>query len=218
MSTSWWVTDLIAVDPVLFATWALGVIASICLHELAHGWAAISQGDNTPIELGHMNFNPLVHMGWMSLLVFAIIGIAWGAMPVNPYQMRHRYSDAIVSAAGPAMNLAIAAVCILLGGVLVASTANANPDTADLIFRISYTLAGLNILLAALNLLPFPPLDGSRILQSFFPSLTPIYNAPNAPIISLVALIIILNIIPGSIFAPAFTAGANAVNFIANLF
>lgn len=62
----------------MVAGYALIVIFSITLHELAHGWAAIWQGDRTPIETGHMTWNPLVHMGWASLLMFAIVGIAWG--------------------------------------------------------------------------------------------------------------------------------------------
>ena len=79
----WWVTDALSVSPVLLISWVVWVIGSIVLHELAHGWAAISRGDRTPIERGHMTWNPLIHMGGMSLLVFAVVGIAWGMMPVN---------------------------------------------------------------------------------------------------------------------------------------
>ena len=68
--------------------WVFWVIFSICLHELAHGWAAIWQGDRTPRETGHMTMNPMVHMGGASLIVFALVGIAWGLMPTDPSRYR----------------------------------------------------------------------------------------------------------------------------------
>ena len=60
--------------------WLFWIIASITLHELAHGWAALWQGDPTPRALGHMTASPMVHMGPMSLIALALVGIAWGAM------------------------------------------------------------------------------------------------------------------------------------------
>ena len=84
------------------------VIISIVLHELAHGWAAIWQGDDTPKMAGHMTADPMVHMGGMSLLMLALVGMAFGAMPVNPRNFRSRFGDALVSAAGPAMNFLLA--------------------------------------------------------------------------------------------------------------
>ncbi|MBT5381502.1 MAG: site-2 protease family protein, partial [Phycisphaerae bacterium] len=90
-------------------SWIFWVLLSITLHELAHGWAAIWEGDKTPIETGHMSANPVVHMGRFSLIVFALIGFAWGLMPVRPWRFRHgRLGEAIVAIAGPAMNLALA--------------------------------------------------------------------------------------------------------------
>ena len=69
------------------------VIISIVLHELAHGWAAIWQGDDTPRQMGHMTADPMVHMGGFSLLMLALVGIAFGAMPVNPRNFRSRYGS-----------------------------------------------------------------------------------------------------------------------------
>ena len=58
----WWVAELLRDSPMLLASWVVWVIGSIVLHELAHGWAAIRQGDDTPRALGHMTWNPIVHM------------------------------------------------------------------------------------------------------------------------------------------------------------
>ncbi len=64
-------------DPVLFFRIVLIVIASVTLHELAHGWVALSQNDDTPKRSGHLTLNPIVHMGWESIIFLCIAGIAW---------------------------------------------------------------------------------------------------------------------------------------------
>ena len=95
-----------------FGCVVITVVISIVLHELAHGWAAIWQGDDTPRQMGHMTGDPMVHMGGFSLLMLALVGMAFGAMPVNPGNFRSRYGDALVSAAGPAMNFLLALVAL----------------------------------------------------------------------------------------------------------
>ena len=99
---SWWVhEEFRAGGLVAVLSWAFWVIFSITLHELGHGWAAIRQGDDTPRRFGRMTLNPLVHMGVPSLVMFALIGIAWGAMPVEPSRFRWgRRGRVLVSAAG----------------------------------------------------------------------------------------------------------------------
>ncbi len=169
MASGWWVADLFERDPALLVAWVFWVIFSITLHELGHGWAALRVGDRTPIETGHMTWNPLVHMGGMSLLLFALVGIAWGMMPVSPHRMRGRHADAFVSAAGPAVNLGLAVVCVVLGSLWWAYGGSVGlPDSADRFVR-TFLRAGafLNVALLLLNLVPVPPLDGSRILASF---------------------------------------------------
>lgn len=167
----WWVADAWAQGPVYLFAWVVWVIGSIVLHELAHGWAAIRCGDRTPIELGHMTANPLVHMGQMSLIVFGIVGIAWGAMPVSPSRFRREHDDALVAFAGPAMNLSLAFVAAVLL-TLWMKIAVANSWTgpfANNILQFLHVGIFLNIALAIFNLMPVPPLDGSRILASFSP-------------------------------------------------
>lgn len=142
------------------------VLLSITLHELAHGWAAIWQGDNTPISYQRMTLNPMVHMGGYSLIMFIVCGITWGVMPVDPSRFRWRRRGRIVVAgAGPAMNLIIAFVC-LTGAAL---WLNYGPITNDTLYRnvlvFLDTGGRLNVFLALFNLLPIPPLDGSDILS-----------------------------------------------------
>ncbi len=87
-------------DPIYFFRIVTILIFSITLHELAHGWAAISQGDDTPQKTGHLTLNPVVHMGWESIIFLCIAGIAWGQMPVNPDKFRSKkIGNILVSAA-----------------------------------------------------------------------------------------------------------------------
>jgi Zn-dependent protease len=168
----------LADDPRYFFAVVIVVVFSICLHELAHGIVAIWLGDDTPIISGHMTLNPLVHMGPVSIVALLLVGIAWGAMPVDRSRLRGKYADAMVSAAGPFANVLIATVALVGlglwqrfdggGGEMSAAAENG---------RFLLWIFGVyNVLLALFNLIPLPPLDGSRILanlsQSYENSMT----------------------------------------------
>lgn len=170
---NWWVTSVIEAGGVgLLVSWSFWVIASVVLHELAHGVAAIRAGDRTPIDTGHMTWNPAVHMGTSGMIMFALVGVTWGFMPVSPSRFRGRYDDAKVAFAGPATNLVLAVVATAAAATIVILAHRGVIDLSrDLwatntrhFFRLG---AQLNFVLVALNLLPLPPLDGSRILANF---------------------------------------------------
>lgn len=199
---NWWVHSMIQNGQYTeLISWIFWVIFSITLHELAHGWAAIWQGDRTPIELGHMNGNPLVHMGPHSLLIFALCGIAWGAMPVSPHRFRtRRWGDVYVSAAGPAMNLLIGFVCLIILTIWLKFGHPGSNFYRNLSIFLYYGIA-LNFILAPLNLLPIPPLDGSTILAGFSMKARELYRHPNAPMIGMGLFIVIFFLSPvGDIF------------------
>ncbi|MBW4620019.1 MAG: site-2 protease family protein [Cyanosarcina radialis HA8281-LM2] len=154
-------------DPILYLRIIIIVIISICLHELAHGWMALRQGDDTPERTGHMTFNPVVHMGYESMIFLVLFGISWGQMPVNPSKFRHRrLGNILVSAAGPLLNLGLAflAICLLKSGL---GNSSLPIFSEKFIFLIAY----LNLYLFIFNILPIPPLDGFHIASELFPSL-----------------------------------------------
>lgn len=197
MMMTWWVERLLAQPSghVLLVSWIVWVIGSIVLHELAHGWAAIRCGDDTPIHTGHMTWNPVVHMGTPSLIMFALIGIAWGMMPVNPSRFRGRYDDALVSVAGPVMNLLLAAAALIalvlwigLAGGHWFGTSVGEPlfGNVQLFLRTGIML---NIVLCIFNLLPIPPLDGARILSSFSDGFRRMWETDQARFFALIAFI-----------------------------
>ncbi|MDR0931926.1 MAG: site-2 protease family protein [Victivallales bacterium] len=149
--------------PQLFFTWMLIVVFSICCHEYMHAYVAMKEGDVTAADAGHLTLNPFRQMGWFSLVMLAFVGIAWGAVPVRPQQMRHRHSDALVSFAGPATNLGL----FVLFGVLAFWTKEYHIGS-DFSQRMLLLGSLLNIVLFMLNMLPIPGLDGWSILRSFF--------------------------------------------------
>lgn len=164
--------QLLQHDPAQYFTLVIAIIVSITLHELAHGWTAVWYGDRTPIEMDRLTPNPLVHMGWFSILMVCMFGIGFGAMPVDPSRMRGRYADAVVSAAGPAMNVLIALASLTVIGVWVRVDPAIldNDSIGNTMSFVLWKLGTLNLLLALFNLLPVPPLDGSRILASLLPA------------------------------------------------
>jgi Zn-dependent protease len=191
-SQNWWVSEIYhSAGPWVLASWVLWVIGSIVLHELSHGWAAIRAGDRTPIDTGHMTWNPLVHMGTTSLIMFALIGIAWGAMPVDPSRFRRRYDRALVALAGPAMNLSLFVVCIGAMTALLLTKGLIPQDVLTQVFMFFLWGAILNFALMVFNLLPVPPLDGSRILADIFPPYRTLLSHPNAAPVAAVAFILV---------------------------
>ncbi|MCB9846664.1 MAG: site-2 protease family protein [Phycisphaeraceae bacterium] len=210
MHNGWWVQDVLSLDngALILVSWTFWIIASIVLHELAHGWAALRAGDQTPRLSGHMTLNPVVHMGIPSLVIFAIVGIAWGAMPINPSRFRGRHADAIVALAGPLMNLSLA-ICSLLACVVWLGFSGGHwtswniPDhIATNAYLFLVLGAFLNIALMLFNLLPVPPLDGSRIVASFSSAYTRFFGSPSgAPVAMILFLIVFLA--AGRVIVPA---------------
>lgn len=190
--TGWWIADLWQQGAtVLLMSWIVWVIASIVLHELGHGIAALWEGDTTPRDMGHMTLNPIVHMGWVSLVVFLIFGIAWGLMPVNPSRFRHgRRGWSLVAAAGPAVNVILCALCIVACAAVIRYGPHDEPLAGNL--RI-FLLVGawLNLYLMVFNLLPIPPLDGAAILSGFSDGALRFYSKPGVQQFGLLAVFIV---------------------------
>lgn len=214
---SWWVLDVLhGAGPIVLAAWIFWVIFSITLHELAHGHTAIRLGDDTPIRSGHMTFNPLVHMGPMSLLFFALVGIAWGMMPVDPSRLRGRLGHAKVAAAGPLANFLIALFCILAAALVQAAGGALPGRSAENLFTFLAVGAQLNVVLGLLNLLPVPPLDGFTVLDELWPAFHRFARHPMFPQTSLFLLLLILWKGGPYLFGTAAAITGGALDWIGN--
>ena len=164
---NWWLLSFYESGGAAFVvSWVFWVFFSITLHELAHGWAALSQGDDTPRTTGHMTWNPLVHMPPMSIIMFIAIGITWGLMPVDPGKYKwKRQGRIVVASAGPAMNIALF-ILAMIGLILWTRFGPVqDPEIWMNFHHFFFAGASLNLVLALFNLLPAPPLDGSDILS-----------------------------------------------------
>jgi Zn-dependent protease len=156
--------NLLLKDPLAFILIAIPLLYSIIFHELAHGRVAYRMGDSTAKSLGRLSLNPLKHLDPMGTLMLLIFGFGWAKpVPVNFNQLRDRRKGMIwVSAAGIITNMILAFCALFLTRLLSLSPSGMS---AQLLNYVAY----INIILAAFNLIPLPPLDGSKILMGFAP-------------------------------------------------
>jgi len=156
-------TQLLFTNPVLFAAIAVLLLYSIIAHEVAHGFVALIFGDDTAKRHGRLTFNPVPHIDIMGVLMLFIVGFGWAKpVPVNYNAVRSRFGLAAVALAGCVTNIVIAFIAIFL---LQIPALAAQPTTAALLSIV----ARINIILGAFNLIPIPPLDGSKVLMGFLP-------------------------------------------------
>jgi Zn-dependent protease len=148
------------------------LILSVVVHEVSHGYAAYFQGDRTAMYAGRLTMNPLKHLDPFGSFIFPLTlfllnapVLGWAKpVPYNPYNLRNqRWGEALVAMAGPASNIVIA----LIFGTLVRFGMGSLPAS---FIDIAQVIVLINILLAIFNLIPVPPLDGSKLLFSLLPS------------------------------------------------
>lgn len=157
-----------------------GVIIAITFHEFAHAFAADKLGDDTPRRQGRLNLNPLSHVDPVGFLMLIFVHFGWGKpVEINPRNFNRNRSmsaqEAIVSLAGPLMNIVIALLLtIILFAVLTFAPAFTLTTAGSLVVIAIQMAISVNVGLGVFNLIPIYPLDGSKILMHFLP-----YNAKN---------------------------------------
>lgn len=147
------------------------LLVSVILHEMAHGYAALSQGDKTALYAGRLTFNPIKHLDlWGSILIplFLILSgagfvIGWAKpVPYNPDNLKNQtWGKVWVAIAGVLTNIIIAVVFALIARFA---------PLGESALSIAYMIIITNIVLAIFNLVPIPPLDGSKIILAFVPA------------------------------------------------
>ena len=150
-------------SPELFFMLAGTLLYSIVLHEIAHGAAALAMGDRTAKDSGRLSLNPLGHIAPLGALALLLIGFGWAKpVPVNPNRFRLKKTGImLVALAGSAANIAIAALALTVFKLTISSS-------GQTLMTFLLLTARINILLAAFNLMPIPPLDGSKVLMECF--------------------------------------------------
>jgi Zn-dependent protease len=153
------------------------ILMALTVHEASHGLVAYLRGDDTAYRRGRVSLNPFRHLDPAGTLVFFLTawfgaGIGWAKpVPVDPWRLKDPRRDMIwVSAAGPASNLAFAAVLALaLNGLIATGLFAAYADWKLYLGRLLELGVQINVVLAFFNLIPLPPLDGSGILAGLMP-------------------------------------------------
>ncbi len=151
-------------EPLTFIILTVPLLYSVIVHEVAHGWVAYLFGDDTALRQGRLSLNPLRHLDPIGTLMLFFAGFGWARpVPINYQRLRHFRAGVIsVALAGCAANIFIATVAIyMLHFHSIAAHRLVTP--------ILLVVARINIILGAFNLIPIPPLDGSRILMGFLP-------------------------------------------------
>lgn len=153
-------------DPAAFVILSVLLLYSVIFHELAHGWVAYRMGDGTAKWLGRLTLNPIKHLDIIGTLMLLVFGFGWAKpVPINLENIppeKRRKGLIFVSAAGITVNIIIAFIALLLLRLLA-------PESGSMTHQIIDLLARINIILAAFNLIPIPPLDGSKILMALAP-------------------------------------------------
>ena len=155
-----------------------GVIVAITFHEFAHAFVADKLGDDTPRRQGRLNLNPLSHIDPVGFFMLIFVHFGWGKpVEINPTNFNRKRSmsaqEALVALAGPVMNLIIAIVLTIVLFAINAFAPRMVLSTAGMLIVLAIQMAiSVNIGLGVFNLIPLPPLDGSKILMHFLP-----YNA-----------------------------------------
>ena len=141
--------------------WVPGLLFALTVHEYAHGRVAYALGDPTPKRAGRLTFNPIAHLDPIGTVMIFLFHIGWAKpVPVNPYFFRNPRRDIVlVSAAGPLANL----ITALAAGTILKVLTFTGQFRTLLWMMILYTM-DINVILMVFNLIPIPPLDGSKVL------------------------------------------------------
>ncbi len=145
-----------------------GILIAIVLHELAHGYTAYLLGDPTAKERGRLTLNPIAHIDILGSFLLIFAGFGWAKpVPINPRYFKNRKIGTIlVSIAGPFTNFLIAITTVIVVAIMISRDVLINSTVSSIISYIIF----YNIILGVFNLLPFPPLDGSKVLASLLPT------------------------------------------------
>ena len=162
-------------QPLVLLAWVAAIVFVLTIHEFSHALAATALGDQTAKMNGRLTLNPLSHISWVGFAMLLLVGFGWGKpVPFNPYNLKWpRFGPAVVAIAGPLSNFICAVVFIIAFKIIF-------PALHPLFLAYGYEGGNLNLLaiflslaifiniiLMLFNLIPLPPLDGSKVLFAF---------------------------------------------------
>ncbi|MFA6099899.1 MAG: site-2 protease family protein [Patescibacteria group bacterium] len=152
-------------DPILFVLWIIAVLVALTIHEFSHALVATWLGDPTAKRMGRLSLNPLAHIDWFGLAALVLVSFGWGKpVPFNPYQLKdQKWGPLYIGIAGPISNM----LMVIISGLLLRGLAPILGGSNLLIVFLSLCFL-INTALMLFNLIPLPPLDGSKIVLALF--------------------------------------------------
>ena len=177
-----------------------GVLFALSVHEFSHGYVAYKLGDPTAKNYGRLTLNPIKHLDIFGAIAMLIVGVGWAKhVPVNTrYFKKYKRDTALVAIAGPLSNVLSAFVGTLLYYLIIKFIMTLKPDVFlsplwSGISEIIVSFIFVNVGLAVFNLIPIPPLDGSRIVDSFLPQKLLVLYHKYERYISLILLLVVVS-------------------------
>ncbi len=195
-----------------------GVLIAITFHEFAHAKVADMLGDDTPRREGRISLNPLSHIDPIGFIMLLFAGFGWGKpVNVNPRNYNRditmEKADSIVSIAGPATNIILAIIFTMIYFLIykIKGTAIFASTVGSIIMQmIVYTIT-INVGLGIFNLIPLPPLDGSKVIKPFLPYNAKVWFEDNEKMFYLIFVILWITGIAGTIISPIINLVFNGI-------
>ncbi len=196
-----------------------GVLIAITFHEFAHAYAADKLGDDTPRSQGRLSLNPLAHLDPIGSIMLLFAGFGWGKpVQVNPRNYNRTMSmdkaDAIVSIAGPVMNFILAIILTLIYCAIHKFVGTATIMSSNvysiLMMMLMYAIS-INVGLGVFNLIPLPPLDGSKVIKPFLPYNAKVWFENNETMFGIIFAALWIFGILGRIISPAISVVYNGI-------
>ncbi|MGI6552791.1 MAG: site-2 protease family protein [Clostridia bacterium] len=195
-----------------YITFIPAILVAITFHEYAHGKTAALLGDPTPGSQGRLTLNPLAHLDFLGTLMLLTVHFGWAKpVQVNPVYFRgdRRKGLLLVSLSGPLMNLVLA--------YLAAFAWRLTPSSSPMLATFFAQLLWINVALALFNLIPVPPLDGSKILANLLPRSSAMFFYQLESYGPLILLLLLVTGLVGKILAPAIDFTLEAITTLAGI-